>query len=145
MAHNLAKSITIYTDGNETLTSELQKSLSKDRWATIDSRPLVRLHKTNGVPVEVELRDGTKKTEGFLVHAMDLKPQFSFEHNLDLELSPSGTEYKTATPFGETTCKGVFLAGDIGTPMKAASMAIGPGAAAAVGVITSLVYDAKAT
>ena len=144
MAHKLAKTVTIYTNGDDSLTEQIRPAIERDSWLSVDSRPIRRLQKTDGVPVVVELQDGTTKEEGFLVHSMKVAPLLDFEHNLDLELSPQGTEFKTTPPFNECTTRGCFAAGDCGTPMKAASMSIGHGAITAVGVVSQLVFDEKA-
>lgn len=144
MAHNLAKTVTIYTNGNDTLADEIRPAVERDSWLSVENRPIRSLQKTDGVPVVVEFEDGKTKEEGFLVHSMKVAPSLDFEHNLDVQLSPQGSEFLTTPPFNELTTRGVFAAGDCGTPMKAASMSIGHGAITAVGVVSQLVFDEKA-
>lgn len=144
LAHNLAKTVTIYTNGDDALTEQIRPAIERDSWLSVNSRPIRRLQKTNGVPVIVELQDGTKKEEAFLVHSMKVSPTLDFEHNLDLELSPHGTEFKTTPPFNECTTRGCFAAGDCGTPIKAASDSLSHGALTAVGVVSQLAFDEKA-
>ncbi|KAF3483158.1 uncharacterized protein GIQ15_02482 [Arthroderma uncinatum] len=144
LAHNLAKTVTIYTNGNDELAEQLRPSIEKDEWLSLDNRAIKHLHKTDGVPVKVELQDGTDKMEGFLVHAMKTTPVLNFEHNLELELSPQGTEFKTTPPFSETTTHGCFATGDCGMPIKAASMSMSHGSLAGVGVVSQLAFDEKA-
>lgn len=144
LAHNLADAVTIYTNGDETLTEQIRPAIERDPWLSVDPRPIRRLQKTDGVPVIVELQDGATKEEGFLVHGTKVAPSLDFEHNLDLELSAQGTEFKTTPPFNECTTRGVFAAGDCGNVLKAASVSIGHGAITAAGVVTQLVFDEKA-
>ncbi|GBF64179.1 thioredoxin reductase [Trichophyton mentagrophytes] len=144
LAHNLAKTVTIYTNANDELAEQLQPAIEKDQWLSLDNRPLKQLHRTDGIPVEVEMQDGTSKTEGFLVHAMKTTPVLGFEHNLNLELSPQGTEFKTTQPFSETTTRGCFATGDCGMLIKAASMSMSHGSLAAVGVVSQIAFDEKA-
>ncbi|OAL64722.1 hypothetical protein A7C99_4156 [Trichophyton rubrum] len=144
LAHNLAKTVTIYTNANDELAEQLRPAVEKDQWLSLDNRPLKQLHKTDGIPVKVEMQDGTNKTEGFLVHAMKTTPVLGFEHNLNLELSPQGTEFKTTQPFSETTTRGCFATGDCGMPIKAASMSMSHGSLAAVGVVSQIAFDEKA-
>ncbi|KAK2874948.1 hypothetical protein FQN49_001922 [Arthroderma sp. PD_2] len=144
LAHNLAKTVTIYTNGNDELAEQLRPSIEKDQWLSLDTRVIKHLRKTDGIPVTVELQDGTDKTEGFLVHAMKTTPALSFEHNLNLELSPQGTEFKTNPPFNETTTHGCFATGDCGMFIKGAGLSISNGSLAAVGVVSQLAFDEKA-
>ncbi|EFR00296.1 thioredoxin reductase [Nannizzia gypsea CBS 118893] len=144
MAHNLAKTVTIYTNANEELAEQLRPAVEKDEWLSLDTRAIKHLRKTDGIPVNVELQDGTSKTEGFLVHAMKTTPVLGFEHNLELELSPQGSEFKTTVPFNETTTPGCFATGDCGMPLKAAGMAISHGSLTAVGVVSQIAFDEKA-
>ncbi|RHZ61469.1 NAD(P)/FAD-dependent oxidoreductase [Aspergillus thermomutatus] len=144
LAHNLAGTVTIYTNGNEALADTIRQEVKRDDWITVDSHVIRQLKETDGVPVIVELEDGTTKKEAFLVHAMKTVPLLGFENNLDLELSTQGSEFKTSAPFGETSTRGCFATGDCGMAMKAASLSMSHGSLAAVGVVSQLVFDEKA-
>ena len=51
---------------------------------------------------------------------------------------PMGDNIKRNEPFGETNIKGVFAAGETGTPLKQVTIAMSTGALAAAGISTQL-------
>lgn len=94
---------------------------------TVDDRRIVKLVKSpNGSDVIVHLEDGTKKTEGFLVHRPFTEVNGPFASQLGCELTEQG-DYKTMNMFGETTVPGVFAAGDCATMIKAVTTAMSGG------------------
>jgi pyruvate/2-oxoglutarate dehydrogenase complex dihydrolipoamide dehydrogenase (E3) component len=90
-----------------------------------------------GAEVEVILEDGEKITEGFLVHKPIGKLNGTWVEQLGLETTPQG-QIKVNLPFNETSVKGIFAAGDCGTPMTVVTQAISMGAAVTAGVTAQL-------
>ncbi len=128
VAHNaaqLASTITIYTNGNPSLSASVEAAAAKKPHKfLVDDRRIVKLVKDpSGSDVIVHFEDGTERTEGFLVHAPLTEVNGPFAGQLGCELTPTG-DYKTTNLFGETTVPGVFAAGDCATMMKAVTTAM---------------------
>ncbi|KAG4429913.1 hypothetical protein IFR05_014602 [Cadophora sp. M221] len=144
-ANRLAEKVTIYTHGNESVTKDIEKTLSqlkpesKTRKNTIiDSRKIVRFVKgAEGGEIEVHLEDGGTKMEGFLAHKPKGKLNGPFAEQLGLELTPQG-DIKTNLPFNETSVRGVFAGGDSASPMKAVTVALSSGGFLAAGLAAQL-------
>jgi thioredoxin reductase len=140
MAHTFAKSITIYTDGNEELGSMLKMMAQAKNadFITVSNKKIDKLvNKPDGGAI-VEFVDGTSETHPFLVHNPTTAPNIGMVKDLGLELSEAGTELKTSQPFYETNVKGCFAIGDAGMQAKAATLALSSGAMVAPGVVMQL-------
>lgn len=132
--------MTIYTDGSDTLAAALLAGLATHEKEAIrtDSRVIARLVKEKeGTDITIHFRDGTTVREGFLVHRPKTQLNGPFAQQLSLELSPQG-DIQTSPPFGETSTKGVFAAGDCAAPGKIVANAISTGAFAGAGVAAQL-------
>ncbi len=103
----------------------------------IDNRPIKRLLKSSSGP-QIELTDGHMDNHAFFAHAPNTAPNMGFVKSLNLELSESGCEIKTIPPFYETSCKGCFAVGDVGSHLKAVGLALAAGGVCAVGVTMQL-------
>jgi len=68
MAKRLSDKVTIYSNGDEEVSSELSK-IAADAGFAVETRRVVRLEKDGGTRsgIVVHLEDGTMATEGFLV------------------------------------------------------------------------------
>jgi len=127
MAQRLAKSVTVLTHGNTTLTSEIQ-SACDSKGLKVDSRKIARFHRVSkdSADVEVEFEDGSKERYGFVAHKPRSKLNGPWAEQLGVALTP-GADLQVNPPFNETTVPGVFAAGDCASPFKvvASSMSMG--------------------
>ncbi|KAF2237292.1 FAD/NAD(P)-binding domain-containing protein [Viridothelium virens] len=87
--------------------------------------------------VSVVLEDGTSVYLGFLFHKPPTVPNArGLIEKLGVEMaeSPFGVDVKRVEPFGGTNVAGVYVAGDVGTPLKSVTGAMFHGGMAAAGV-----------
>lgn len=137
MAKRLAKSVTIYTNGNTALLEATEARLNSSK-ILFDNRRITRfqLH-ADGPAVDITFEDGTSKTEGFVASHPNVVPSAPFAEQLGLERLPSG-EVNVSGPFNQTSVEGCFAAGDGATPMKTAVQATQMGVFAGAGMATQL-------
>ncbi|KAI5465312.1 hypothetical protein BGZ63DRAFT_373262 [Mariannaea sp. PMI_226] len=144
MAKRLAKSVTIYTNDNEQLHSEVQSKLHSSK-IHFDNRKIARLQLQNGGPeVTIHFTDGTSKTEGFIASHPTVAQKADFIDKLGLERLPSG-DIKVEAPFNQTSVKGCFAAGDAATMIRSVVQAQNMGSLAAVGITTQLQMELDAS
>lgn len=75
MAHRLSQSVTVYTDGNQILETEMKDAApGSEPWLQFDSRPIARFQKGEvAATVIVHFKDQPEtKEEGFLVDILCL-------------------------------------------------------------------------
>jgi len=141
----LAEKVVIYTNGNESVTKEIENALlacnqeSKTRRVvSVDSRKIVKLVKgATRADVDVVLEGGEVRTEGFIAHKPKDRLNGPWVEQLGLETTDTG-DIKVNFPFNETSVSGVFAVGDCGTMMKAAPVAVSMGGLAAAGIASAL-------
>ncbi|KAJ8133435.1 hypothetical protein O1611_g181 [Lasiodiplodia mahajangana] len=138
-AAQLSEIVTVYTHGNEKLTAELNPIADpKFEKFKIESRKIKRFINNEGSgSVTVELDDGTKKEERFLVHNPVTSVQGPFVGQLEIALTDIG-DIKADAPMHQTSVCGVFAAGDCITPYKVIPGAISSGCNAAVAASAQL-------
>jgi thioredoxin reductase len=139
MARNAAQltgTVTIYTNGNDALATELGASFDKMTASkfSIETRKIKRIlpkpDADRGVVVEFE--DGSEaKEETFLVHHPQTRAQGPFAEQLGLAVTPNG-EIQAEYPFWGTSVPGVWAVGDCSTPYKVVASAITAGCNASV-------------
>ncbi|KAL4783359.1 cytochrome P450 [Aspergillus varians] len=127
---------TVFTDGpvpdNETMNAALEKVRALN--FNIESAPIVRLVPAvePDVGVTVVVEGGKEYKLGYLGHkpyTVVASKDMITKLGVEVEENPvMGENVKTVDPLGSTNVKGVFVAGDAGTPMKAVANAIGSGA-----------------
>ncbi|KAI9166547.1 thioredoxin reductase [Paramyrothecium foliicola] len=140
MAARLAKSVTVYTNGNAELDESVTASFKSPR-IRVESRKVARFALVGeGPQVEVTLEDGTTRIEGFVASHPAVEQTAPFAEQLNLELQPSG-EIQVSPPFNETSVKGCFAAGDNATVMRNALQAMHMGGFAAVGMASQLQHE----
>jgi len=133
--------VTIYTNGSEIAAASIAPMVQK-KGIKVDTRKIARLIKgCEGAEVTLEFEDGTAATHGFLVHKPRSKLELGFAEGLGLEIAPSGAEIKVMPPFNETTVKGCFAVGDVGTPAKVIVAGVAFGTFAAAGLVMQLQAD----
>lgn len=127
-ALRMAESVTLYTNGNDQLASDLDAALkAAPAPMTVDARKIAKLSKApERAQVTLHFVDGTTKTEGFLAHKPSTKLRGDLATQLGLALTPMGT-IVVSPPFNQTSLKGVFAAGDCSTPMQTVTAALHSG------------------
>ncbi|KAF4974028.1 hypothetical protein FZEAL_9021 [Fusarium zealandicum] len=137
MAKRLAKSVTVYTNGDETLQASVQSKLKSSK-ISYDSRKITSFQLVDeGPAVKMTFDDGSSKTEGFVVNHPSVVQAAPFAEQLGLAMQPSG-DIKVEAPFNETSVKGCFAAGDAATMMRSAVQAISMGGFGAIGMAIQL-------
>ena len=140
-ALQFSKSVTIYTDGSESVASALTEMVEK-KGIKVDMRPIKSLTKQKtGAEVTINFKDGSSITHGFLVHGPRNEMPLDFAKKLKLEKAPSGGELKIVNPFQETTEPGCFAVGDIGSIGKIVVAGVAFGTFAATGIVKQLQAD----
>ncbi|KAL4912938.1 FAD/NAD(P)-binding domain-containing protein [Aspergillus aurantiobrunneus] len=141
-AAHLSSTVTIYTDGSEDLSAQIQQSLgSTDQNPfKVDPRPISRLRVLENGGIELTFADGTTAVEAFLVHNPFTKTNGPFAEQLGVEMTASG-ELVANFPAYQTSVRGVFAAGDCVTQYKVVAGAISSGCNAAVAASTQLLAE----
>ncbi|KIX09581.1 uncharacterized protein Z518_00661 [Rhinocladiella mackenziei CBS 650.93] len=137
MVARLAASVTIYSNGDITVTEQLEKQLA-GKPLTIEPRRITSLERkgTRGSDMTVHFEDGNSKDEVFLAHIPRTEINGPFLRQLDVEVE-NGV-IKTVPPFYETTVSGVFAVGDCATALKTVTQAVAMGSFGAGGVAQQL-------
>lgn len=129
--------VTVYTDSNPSLASELAPIL-KERGARLDDRKIASLEKgTNDSEMVLRFEDGSSSTEGFLVHQPYSKVNEDLVSGLGLELDDWG-DIKVAPLFCSTSVPGLYAAGDCASMMKTILNALSMGTCAGAGIAREL-------
>ncbi|KAF2116033.1 hypothetical protein BDV96DRAFT_491828 [Lophiotrema nucula] len=127
--------VTLYTNGNDPLASDIEAALAKSSTAPMEVEPrqIAKFEKgAKTAEVVVHFVDGTSKLEGFISHKPQTVLKGVLHEQLGLELTPKGVIQ--VNPLGGTSVKGVFAAGDIAQPFtQAVGTAISSGTAAGAG------------
>lgn len=132
-ARNLTPTVTIYTNDNAALTTEIFSALTPLGF-TVDGRRIRALQKGAArATVDIIFENGGTRTEGFLVHRPRVELNGPFAQQLGVEMAAEG-HVKTSFPFNETSVPGVFVAGDAGSMFRIGTQAVVMGAFAAGGV-----------
>lgn len=141
MASALSKSVTIYTNGNEDLESELVGLIgSSSAIMKTDNRIIKLFEAADNKSVTVELQDGTRTTHDYISHQPPIAHQTSLADQLGLEAGKTG-EIVVSVPFQQTSVRGVFAAGDVASTMKSTPNAIFTGNIAGVMASTQILTD----
>jgi thioredoxin reductase len=144
-AKALAKSVTIFTNGNEDLTAEVKVALSE--WPagmyTFNAKKIKMLVKgKKASDVEVQLEDGTSQMVNYIIHRPIPKLPGDFVEQLGLELDNSGIinpgYIKTSGLFNETAIPGLFAVGDCASAFKVVVSGLNMGAFTAAGISAQL-------
>ncbi|KAH7376595.1 hypothetical protein B0T11DRAFT_294072 [Plectosphaerella cucumerina] len=137
MAGHLAKTITIYTNGDSAMTDEVVKMAPNPPYQ-VDPRAIARVEMLPGQEgIVLHFTTGPSATERFLSHAPRTRVNGPFAEQLGLEMTEGG-DIKVTEPFQETSVKGVLATGDCSTPIKAVAVATAHSALAAAGIAGSL-------
>lgn len=140
MAKQLAKKVTILTNGNVALADEMKAPASKKGFE-VESKVITGFAKTKTSSereeVEVTFADGTTRKMGFVSHRPKSKLRGPLAEQLGLALTPTG-DIAVTPPFCETSLKGIFAVGDCGSMLKVVSAAISSGSFAGGGAAVQI-------
>lgn len=134
-AAQLSKEVTIFTNGSQDVAEKVKAMVANSPFK-VEPRSIARLVEEDGT-VTVEFTDGESKSVCFLTHTPLTVPQGPFAQQLELTLSPTG-DIQAEAPAYQTSCRGVFAAGDCITMYKVVPHAIASGNFAAVAAATQL-------
>jgi thioredoxin reductase len=153
-AAHLTSSVTIYTNGSEELSTQIQIALGNKNQEKfkVQSRTISRLRVIESndgqhKPLHIELifSDSTSAVETFLVASPFTRTKGLIAEQLGAELTSSpvpGTGDIAANyPAYQTSVRGVFAAGDCITQYKVIAGAISSGCNAAVAASTQLLAE----
>ncbi|KAL4886419.1 thioredoxin reductase glit [Aspergillus karnatakaensis] len=141
--------VTVFTDGPVPEVEAMQKALSQIKAlnCTIETGKVVKLVAAQApdVGVTVVLEGGKEVKMGYLGH----KPatvlagrELLTKLGVEIEENPMlGPNLKVVDPTFSTTVKGVFVAGDAATPLKAAANAMSSGSTAAAGIVQQILME----
>lgn len=138
-AKQITSKVVIYTSNNPTVQASIAALLGQDNTAiTTDDREISSLAPgAEGNGITLTFADGSTVQEAFLAHKPPTKLNGPFAQQLALELAPGG-DIKVTPPFGATSVKGVYAAGDCATPIKSVIQAMHMGTFAGVGIAHDL-------
>jgi thioredoxin reductase len=149
MACRLAHHVTIYTNGNTTLQSEMEPGIKSSKMS-FDPRSITKFRlllqhgstDTQGEPsgVEVTFSDGTTKKENWIASHPSVEQGNPFAEQLGLELGPM-MDIQVNPPFNETNVQGCFAVGDAATPMRSVMQATHMGGFAGTGMCFQLQHE----
>lgn len=137
MAKRFAKSVTVYSNGNESTLEGVRAKLHSSK-INYDNRTIKSFQLVDDGPaVKITFHDGSSKVEGFVASHPNVVQTTPFAEQLGLEMQPSG-DIKVDPPFHETSVKGCFAAGDAATMMRSVLQAMAMGGFAALGAAAQL-------
>ena len=141
MAKNLAKSVTIYTHGNEEFAEAITEDATK-LGISVDTRKVARFKLLEGEKgnMRIHFADGESEELSFMAHAPPTQQLSSLVEKLGLDVYPAG-DIKVNVPFPTTNIPGIFAVGDCCSPIKSALMAVANGGIAAAAVTHQLAME----
>lgn len=138
MIHNLSGDLTIYTNGESTLTTE-QTARLESRDIKIDERPIDHIQHQNGQIEAIHFKDQSKEDIKVLYGKSEAVQHNSIAKDLNCDLDEFGLIIIDETQ--ETTAKGVYACGDNSSPFRALPIAIAAGNIAGAIVNKTLVEE----
>lgn len=135
---NLTNDLTIFTNGQSTLSLEQQSILKKHKIAVVETE-IAGFEHSNGRLKQVLLKDGTT----IPLKAMYAKIPFVQHCDIPVQLGCALTEqgYLAVDLLGRTSVPGVYAAGDNTAMMRAVSLAVAGGGMAGAGINKELVEE----
>ncbi len=129
MIHNWTKDLTIFTNGNSTLSKDQTKQLKKNKIQIIETE-VASLEHTNGQLKQLVLKDKSV----IKLHAIYGKPKFEQHCAIPKQLGCEITElnYIKVDALQKTTIDGIYACGDNSTMMRTVSYAVAMGGLAGV-------------
>lgn len=131
MAYELAKLIsnwtdklTVYTNGEATLSSE-QRATLITKGITIVSKDITALEHENGMLNKIQFLDGTSQPIKAMYARPTMKQHCDLPEKLGCELTDSG--HIRVDAFQKTTVNGIYAAGDNTTMLRSVAAAVASG------------------
>lgn len=124
MISNWTKDLTLYTNGDSTLTNEQTKSLSKYDIKIVETR-IDSFEHHNGHIRYIVFKDGSKAPVKALYSRTPFKQHCDIPQKLGCELTEQG--YIKTDAFLKTTVPGVYACGDAASAMRSVSNAVATG------------------
>ncbi|QIW99544.1 hypothetical protein AMS68_005062 [Peltaster fructicola] len=139
MAAQLAKSITVYTHGDEKVAESLREVFA-GKPVQFEPRKIAELVDLPGKGVKIWFGDGESKVEAFLAHIPDTQLSGDLHTQLELEMENQFGHpcIKTNGMFRETSVSGCFAVGDVCTAVSSVTNAMQTGAMCAGGLSSQL-------
>jgi thioredoxin reductase len=138
-AKQITSKVVIYTSNNPGVQTAIADLLGQNNTAiTTDDREIASLALgSEGSGIIITFADGSSVQEAFLAHKPPTKLNGPFAEQLGVELAPGG-DIQVTPPFGATSVKGVYAAGDCAAKMKNVMQAMHMGTFAGVGMAHDL-------
>jgi thioredoxin reductase len=138
LLQNWSKSLTLFTNGPSTLTSEQQRNIAQLNVTVIES-PIVRFEHEDGFLSAIQLEDGSLVQMTALFARVPFRQHSDLAQQLGCDLTENGLV--SVAEFGKTMVPGVYAAGDNSSLMRQISMAVASGAAAAAFLNKDLIEE----
>ncbi|MBO9205132.1 MULTISPECIES: NAD(P)/FAD-dependent oxidoreductase [Niastella] len=138
LINNLTKDLTLFTNGQSTLSSEQREKLHTRNIEVVETE-IAGFEHSNGILQRVLLKDGSAVP----LKAMYAKIPFVQHCDIPLQLGCALTEqgYIAVDMLGRTNVAGVYAAGDNTVMMRAVSLAVAGGGMAGAGINKELVDE----
>ncbi|KAM0438152.1 hypothetical protein ACHAQK_006886 [Fusarium lateritium] len=138
-ARQITPKVVIYTSNNPDVQTAIAELLGQNDTAiTTDDRKIASLALgSEGSGIFITFADGSSVQEAFLAHKPPTKLNGSFAEHLGVDLAPGG-DIQVTPPYGATSVKGVYAAGDCAAKMKNVVQAMHMGTFAGVGMAHDL-------
>ena len=136
---NWTNDLTLYTNGNSTLTEQQRAKLQKHSIHIIETE-IERLEHTNGYIQHILFKDGKKVPVKALYARLPFVQHSAIPQSLGCEITPEG--YVKIDAAQKTTVHGVFACGDNSTRMRTVANAVSMGTAAGLMVNKELIEEA---
>jgi NADPH-dependent glutamate synthase beta subunit-like oxidoreductase len=140
-AFQFTRDLTVFLNGNTNLSGHPKIHLAQSRGIKINPKAIARMETSpEGAAVTLVFEDDTRQTVDFLVHKAETKVFGTFAQELGLKFTAAG-DVETTAPCQETSVKGIFAAGDCGTPAKLVVVAMATGASVGIGANAQLLAE----
>lgn len=127
LVFNLSKKVTLYTNGQSTLTEEQSKKLAMQSISIVEDEILEALH-SNGQVTHLVFKNDLKAPVDALFVKPDIQQHCKVPEKLGCILNEHGL--LQVNNFQQTTIQGVYAAGDNCSMMRALSVAVASGGVA---------------
>lgn len=138
LLYNWSKNLTLFTNGDATLTTKQWQKLQQYNIPIVEST-IQEITHDKGYIKQLNLTDGSHYTVNALFTRVAFEQHSNIAQQLGCEYTQAG--YILADEFGTTSVAGVFAAGDNTTPMRAVSVASAAGHKAAAWVNKELIEE----
>lgn len=135
---NWTDNLTLYTNGNSTLTVEQKMKLEKHHIKIIE-KEIETLEHTNGYLQDIAFKEGTKSSLNVLYAPRPFEQHCSVPESLGCKLTDEG--YIKVDAFQETTVPGVFACGDNATRMRTVANAVAMGTTAGIATSKKMILE----